>query len=326
MRGLGPPEFVLFARRRQDLNELLWPAMASFRDSMDRWRRGDRSVVDQYTAPNRKDPFRFDARRAFCEEGRQRFEMALCRSVITSIAAEFEAFIDLFWKRMQADPSFSKHKRSDLFEESGLQQMLSKLGGNATSNHMMRKLFQKDLTAELARFPSQYSVHLVNLQSYFREIRNCIVHNGGIADRRLESSSGRLRQLAIEAMSFWHRHHFDVRYFRIGDRIEVEPRTTIAMLHFLNEYVEMLVAHLNNGRLGESVFDDRLGEAVDYAVEWVRRRGVTSARRLADDAFLARRVRQRLHDDGLKLPVTPDSEALMAQLVEAVRVRLTTDT
>ncbi len=322
MRGLGPPEYLAFAHRRRDLNELLWPALVSFRDYRDRWIQAGRPLIDTNVNAGSDEPLRFDPRRVLSEEGHQRFVSALLRSIVTTIAAEFEPFIDAFWRRIHRDPYFTARQKTQLFDATQIQQILNELSQTATGTHMMHKAFARELTTELARFTPPYTAHLVALQSYFREIRNSLVHNGAMASGRLKTSSDNLRGLSIKSAGYWRRHKFDVRYYKTGERIELTPRTTIAMMHFLNEFVEMLASHLANGRLGEAMFDERLGLAVDRAVEWIRNRRITSQRRLSDDAFMERRIRQALDYDGLKIPRTQDGLALLAQLIADIRASL----
>jgi hypothetical protein len=99
------------------------------------------------------------------------------------------------------------------------------------------------------------------MSSLGRQIRDCIVHNEGLADIKLANASSALRGLGVEVAPYWSKHAFDLRYYSLGDDIHLTPHTTIAMLHYLNEFAVMLSSHLMVGRWGDAVFDERIDAA-----------------------------------------------------------------
>ena len=319
LNGLGPPEFVEFADRRSDLNELLWPALFSVADVSREWRRDREKIEARLIKTGISQTLRFDPRRVFDGGGFERFERAFCRLASTSIASEFGLFIDAFWNRIKPTATKAGYTKGDLFKLPELDRILNHL--TASPGHPIRAIIGPRLVNLLSPFTPTYVLHLVTLQSYFRELRNCVVHNDGVVNIRLAASSASPQALHIERAPYSRRHQFGPVYCVLGDTVQLSPHKCIAMVYFLNQFVEMLSCHLMAGNFGDAVFEDRMQRAIKEAEMWIKRRGITAARRLTDEC-LSLRIRSALYNEGIRLPSTVDRTPVLSSHVEQLRQRL----
>lgn len=318
--GLAPPEFAYFAERRTELNEVLWPALLSFGIVSKQHAEVPKEKLIELLDPEERDLLQFDSRGVFTLKGRQLFSRAICRLVVVSIAPEFETFVERYWKRIHLDPKLSSYNRSALFNPAQVGNILKLVSTGASKANLLRACFATELANATSRFLPTYVTDLVTWQTYFREIRNCIVHNDGLADNRLTNAASTLQSLAVESSAYWPKHGFDVHYYALGEEIELTPYTTIATVYYLNEFATMLASHLMAGRWGDVVFDERIDAALSRAANWIDDREISSQKRLNDPAFVERRLNTEFSREGLS-PARLKSCGVFAALFPALRAR-----